>query len=187
MTTLRVFFALLPPESMHAPLMALLRQIKQNTSMAEIKWIRFEKLHITLQFLKEIKSEDLPLLISKTRLALQEIRYIPLSFGGIDWFPGARHPRILVLTLEPQDRLSALSHAIGTVIGSLNYPLETRPFRSHMSIGRISNPPPRKAPFVTIEQPNSSRFQIEKVHLIASTIDHEGSQYNTLAEFDLSP
>ena len=83
----RLFIAIEPPESMRDVLLAL------DPHLPGVRWVRREKLHLTLSFLGnvEIDAED------RLRDALERLRVGPfwLPVAGLGSFGGSNRPTVL--------------------------------------------------------------------------------------------
>jgi 2'-5' RNA ligase len=187
MSTIRAFFAIMSPKSMSDLMSNVLESLKQFTPEHVIKWSRVENLHITLQFLKSIQPEHVVPLIEKVRIELKNTPTFQLEFHGLEWFPTPEHPKILSLAVGSKDILIPLSATIGHAISAFNYPVESRPFRGHMSIGRLLNySSKQKALLNQIKLPIIPSIPINELYLIESKSSKGGSNYCPLAKFDLT-
>jgi len=186
MNTIRAFFAIIPPKSMLVPLENLLKTLKRSAPEHSIRWINSENLHITLQFLKKIAPEDVNPLIEQVHTELKNTRAFQLELQHLEWFPEPKHPKILSLAVGPQDILTTLSATIGHAINALNYPVESRPFRGHMSIARLPYRRQQSELLATIKLPTIPSAFINKVYLIESKPSNGRTSYFPLAQFNLS-
>ncbi|MBA2652608.1 MAG: RNA 2',3'-cyclic phosphodiesterase [Tatlockia sp.] len=186
MVNIRAFFAIMPPKSISDGLTSVLESSKQSLPQNLLRWVHPQKLHITLQFLKNIQPKDLTPLIEKVRLELKKTPPFQLEFGGLEWFPTAKHPSILSLAVGQEACLMPLSAAIGCAISALNYPVESRPFRGHMSLGRVLH---HHSLEVELLQQIKLEFippiLIDEIYLIESKPSKEGREYYPLARIAL--
>ena len=147
-----------------------------------------EKLHVTLQFLKGIQPEHVTSLIEQVRLELKDTPAFQLEFGGLEWFPTPEHPKILSLAVGPQHSLMSLSVAIGHAISTLNYPVESHPFRGHMSLGRLLHYRSQQTALLQqIKLPPIPPIAINELYLIESRPGKKGNDYHPLAQLALNP
>jgi len=113
-TVIRIFFAIDLPPLIKEQLGNYISQLKKKSRSHAIRWTRPENLHVTLQFLAEVKTDDVAHLLEQVRLEVEN--YMPrivLEFGKIHLFPSPYRPRVIVLDLKPQDELAMLSGLIG--------------------------------------------------------------------------
>lgn len=186
MSTIRAFFAIIPPKSMSDLLSSVLESLRQSSPEHFIRWAHVENLHITLQFLKNIQPEHVIPLIEKVQIELKNTPTFQLEFHGLEWFPAPDHPKILSLAVGPQNSLTPLSATIGHAISALNYPVESRPFRAHMSIGRLlNNSSKQKVLLNQIKLPTIPPITINELYLVESKSSKGESNYSSLAKFNL--
>ena len=185
MNTIRAFFAIIPPKEFSNHLLSLLEALKQEVSKDDVRWINLENLHITLQFIGQLQLEHLVALSEIVRAELEHIPSFQLKFGSLKWFPNASHPKVLSLECEPQEVLAHLAKTIAQSMNVFHYPIESRPFRSHMSIGRICH----KKEKISLSQVKLAVLPpafIDSIFLIESKIGHEKVTYTPLAQFKLA-
>lgn len=183
--TLRVFFAVVPPREVHDSLSRLLRILKKRIYSHSIRWMHVEHLHVTLQFLGELQKEHLISLTELVRTQLKNIPSFQLQLGHLTIFPTKENPGIISLTVEPHSLLATLSSAIGQAMNVLGYPVESRPFQAHMTLGRIHQEKLQTEFFSCFDLPNIQPTLIREVYLIESRPGQEGSNYVPLAQFKL--
>jgi 2'-5' RNA ligase len=183
----RVFFAIDLPVSVKEAVGSYIRALKKSSKSQAIRWTKPENLHITLQFLAEVQSEHIAKLAENARKHLdKEMQAISLSFGSVQLFPSLYRPRVIVLDIGPQDQLSELSGWIGEGIMASNYPVEARPFRAHLTLGRIKHPHGLNLSFLSeLSKPSLGNIAINEVTLFRSQPQEDGSHYSVLEKIDL--
>ncbi|WP_040536615.1 RNA 2',3'-cyclic phosphodiesterase [Legionella drancourtii] len=180
------FFAIVPPKALHAPLANLLHTLNFVFPEQSLKWIKVENLHITLQFLSCIQQDQIAFLVNSAQTALKETPAFQLEFGAVEWFPSLTNPKLLSLDVGPHNILKTISVTIGQALSSLNYPMEGRPFRGHMSMGKNLQKLPSYDLLTQIKTPIIPSVLINKIHLMESRVSHDGRSYHSLAEFNLT-
>lgn len=183
----RVFFAIDPPAAMKATLSHYIDSLKQLSRSSKIRWTRPENLHITLQFLPEVRSEDIPGMVKlvQTELATVESPLL-LTFREMHFYPDPHRPRVLVLDVAPQASLSVWSTLIGKGIQKAGYEIESRAFRGHLSIGRIKTTHMTALNFLAAAPPPViSPVAIREVVLFQSEPHPDGSRYIPLTRIGL--
>jgi len=185
MNNVRAFFAIVPPKSMHALLSDIIESIRHSIPKHLIRWTQVEKIHSTLQFINSIKAEHIAPLIEKARMELKNTPSFQLEFQGLEWFPSPEHPKILSLAVGPHDILMPLSTTLANAISSLNYPIESRPFRGHMTLGRLPYYRMHHELLSKIKVPVIPPVRINKLYLIESKPEKGRTNYLPLAQFRL--
>lgn len=185
---IRIFFAIdLPPltkEKIGSFIVALKKKSKSNA----IRWSKPENLHITLQFLAEVRSEHVSLLVEKVKAELVDWSKNPkLILGALHLFPNPYRPRVIVLDIAPQDELALLSKTIGKGIQSAQYEIENRPFRAHLTLGRIKCPQNVNLGFLSECPPQlTEQIEVNEIVLFRSEPQPEGSAYTVLEKINLA-
>jgi len=184
---IRVFFAIDLPAAVKEKMAQFISSLKKKSKTHAIRWTRPENLHITLQFLAEVKSEDLPKLINLVRAeVLGAIENATLTFGELRLFPNAYRPRVIVMDVVPQAQLALLSQLIGKNIQSMGYEIDERPFRGHLTLGRIKHAHGVNLHF--LEETEKSTFDelpLTEIVLFRSEPLPEGSKYSALERITL--
>jgi 2'-5' RNA ligase len=179
-----------------------------------VKWILDESMHhCTLQFLGSVNEIVIPDLVQNIRKQCQSIAPMTLSLGKLGCFPHhdrTQNARVIWFGLQGDSQeLSNLSKAIMDITESLGLQREKRPFRAHVTLGRVRSAspvlvgrkrrrsPPMSLPFPlqqfieegmstgNIDNGPVNSFQVEHVELIESVLSKQGPTYKTLERFDL--
>lgn len=102
-----------------------------------VKWVRPEGLHLTLKFLGEVSEEQYPPLVDTVAQAVEGTPPITLTLTEVGAFPTVPRARVLWAGLENDVALELLVHRLEQGAGALGFPLEGRPYRPHVTLGRI--------------------------------------------------
>ncbi len=133
---MRLFVALeLPPEVKEA---AARMQDRLKPSGAGVKWVRPEGMHLTLKFLGEVEDERLPGLPGALDRACRGRGALELELAGCGAFPGRGRPRVVWLGVAGQvGELAGLARALEESLARLGFAPEKRPFKAHLTLGRV--------------------------------------------------
>lgn len=184
----RVFFAIDFSDDIKNQLAAYIDSLKKNSkSKHTIRWTKPENLHITLQFLAEVEGEDIDDMIEKVKTELTSVAQpFQINLRSIHLFPDPHRPRVIVVDVVPTEPLTSLSALIGKGIKNTGYEIESRPFRAHMTIGRIKTGQINALNFLAdAEVPPVGEIKIEEVVLFQSEPHPEGSHYVPLHRISL--
>lgn len=184
---IRIFFAIDLSDLAKEKVGKYINMLKRKSKSNAIRWTKAENLHITLQFLAEVQSEHLSTLIEHVRAKVQgKIEKTTLEFGELHLFPNPYRPRVIVLEILPQDKLRMLSGFIGEGIKILHYELESRPFRAHLTLGRIKHAHGVHLEFLSeFKTPQLEKMEVSEVILFRSDPKPEGSQYTVIEKIAL--
>jgi 2'-5' RNA ligase len=103
----------------------------------DVRWVDESKLHLTLKFLGEQPESLVAPLSAALDKAAAQSRALDLQFGALGAFPNFRRPRVVWLGVAPDPKLELLHHDVEVACGTLSLPLEGRPFRPHVTLGRV--------------------------------------------------
>ena len=179
---IRIFFAIDLPAETKERLSQFIGVLKKRSKSNGIRWTKPENLHITLQFLAEAKTEHITAMLEKVRQhVLGVFKVSELTFGSLHLFPNPYRPRVIVMDVNPQEALAALSGSIGEVIATFGYELEHRSFRAHLTLGRIKQPHRADLAFITeYTASDIESIPVREVALFRSEPMPEGSCYTVV-------
>jgi RNA 2',3'-cyclic 3'-phosphodiesterase len=183
---IRIFFAIALDDGLRQQIGKYLVTLKKAAKTHGIRWSKPENLHVTLQFLDNVKSQDLPVLLNRVRVNLSSPPF-SFSFTSPRLYPSPYRPRVIVLDVAPQDTLANLSRLIGESIAALGYAIEDKPYRAHLTLGRVKQPHEVKLQFLTTEPlPLFEQVSVTEVVLFRSEPEMGGSLYTPLARLPLT-
>lgn len=184
----RVFFAVDLPLTIKDKMGSFIGNLKKASKSHAIRWTRPENLHVTLQFLAEVRTEHLPMLIKHVRAQIEDgLRQPQLTFSEPQLFPTAFRPRVIVLSIPQQEELSMLASLVGQGIQAANYPIENRAFRAHVTLGRIKHPHGLNLGFLSeVSMPVIEPITVNEVVLFRSEPHQDGSRYSVLERISLA-
>jgi 2'-5' RNA ligase len=166
---LRTFVALeLPPEVKEAVAAA------QDKQLHDVRWVDPEGAHVTLKFLGPTSEQAVPRIGEALARVARGFGPLRLTTAGI-----GRFPRALWLGLEGEvERLEALRDAVEREVSPLGWPTDDRPFRAHLTLGRLR---PGVAGPVTIDRaPAPIAFEAREITLMLSELSPSGARYSRL-------
>ena len=133
---MRTFISLELPEEIKQEAARMAAALKQ--SGANVKWVRPAGMHLTLKFLGEVDPGLLPKLRQALDAACHGKRALNLRLSGCGSFPPKGRPSVVWLGLAGEvAELAALAGDIETSMEALGFARESRPFRAHLTLGRV--------------------------------------------------
>jgi 2'-5' RNA ligase len=154
-----------------------------------VKWVEPENLHFTLRFLGEVEEARVPALEEAARRAASRSAPFDLELGPAGAFPHFRRPRVLVYRLaRGTEELEGLAGEIEREISQAGFEPEDRPFKAHLTVGRVRGDRSRLSGEVFEEIPSGSgRSQkVVSFALVHSRLTPQGPVYTALKEIALS-
>jgi 2'-5' RNA ligase len=102
-----------------------------------VRWVRPEGLHLTLKFLGTVEESRVPAVEQAFVAACVGTPSLSLSLRDFGTFPAARRPRVIWAGLEADPALELLAHRLESQFEAVGFPVEGRPFRPHVTLGRV--------------------------------------------------
>jgi 2'-5' RNA ligase len=186
--TIRTFIAFKLPENIILSIRKIQEDIKSYAF--KVRWVNPEKIHLTLKFLGNINHTDIEK-ISKTIINTVN-GYAPVSLAvkGAGVFPGIKRPRVIWVGLTGEiEKLTGIQNDIEENLEELGFPREKRPFRGHLTLGRIKgkiNPKKLLDAMKKFEKFESELFIADKIYLFKSDLKSTGSVYTELKSISLT-
>lgn len=188
-SVIRIFFAIDLTDEIKEKVGRFMGSLKKQSKSHAIRWSKPENLHVTLQFLAEVQQTHLQNLVNHVRaeiskVAMNELR---INLGNLHIFPNPYRPRVIVLEVNTEDNaLSFLSECIGHGILASGYDVENRPFRGHLTLGRIKQPQGFDLSFLAGNaSPHRDTIAINEIVLFRSDPQPEGSKYTVIERIPL--
>jgi 2'-5' RNA ligase len=186
---MRCFLAIALPDDIQQAIVALQTQLQAelNSTGLRASWVSAGNFHITLKFLGDINDEQiirLSQILDRTTL----VAPFKANLHGLDWFPSAKRPRICVLNVaNGADALRDLSAKVEAEFAPLGFAAAAHPFHPHVTLARlkISQTNPATAWSPRDQAVAIGPFACTEVVLVKSTLTTAGSQYTTLARWQL--
>jgi len=104
----------------------------------DVKWVEPENMHLTLKFLGDVDSEQIPSVTEAVRKAAAECRPFELEIRGTGAFPSLRRPNVFWLGVgQGAELLGILAQKVERTLEPLGFRPEDRPFHGHLTLGRV--------------------------------------------------
>lgn len=186
---MRAFLALDPPPEVLQRIIDLQGTLKKMIPHG-VRWVNPDGIHLTLKFLGNIfpsQRESIQALLPDLVGAHPSFT---LSAGRIGVFPGLAKPRVIWVGIGGETRgLFALQKDIEEALLSIGFPKEDRPFRAHLTLGRVKDPRVLQgieAAMAKGQSFDAGTFPAEKLLFIKSDLTPAGAIYSHLPAFPLS-
>ncbi len=187
MADLRLFIAARPSDTVRRGLSDLLSKLGSRGD--GVKWVRGDSVHLTLKFLGSTDEAMVESIGEAAARCARGMGTIPLSVGGVGAFPDMRRPRVVWVGLAGEvERLAALAGALEDACFELGFKKEGRPFRPHLTLGRVKDRLSVEA-IKRIEQSKDivlGDMVVDAIELIKSDLQPSGAVYTTLSRFPLT-
>jgi 2'-5' RNA ligase len=184
---MRTFIAIdLSPE-IKSRLTALVERLAPLS--CDIKWVRQDSMHLTLKFLGEVDDRQAALVEELLRTIVPKYEAVPMTFKGTGMFPpGSKSPRVLWAGAEAGPSLVPLQEEVEGGCEKLGFSREGRPFRPHLTLGRVKSPSGLGPVLREFEQSCDESFGemlVRRLTFFQSRLRPGGAEYSVLKEFPL--
>ena len=173
----RTFFAVELDAGARQAAAGVARRLAEAPGGDGVRWVRPEALHVTLRFLGETPAARVAPLARRAAQEVAALAPFTLHLGPAELFPSPRRPRVVALGLEPAAPLLELAAALERACVALGFPAELRPFRAHLTLGRLLG---RSFPTVAALAAPAAELAVEEVVLFRSELSPAGSRYTPL-------
>ena len=154
------------------------------------KWSSEENLHVTLNFLGDVPETELNSVCKTVKSCVEAFDSFEMSIGGIGAFPSLEKPRIVWAGIQSgSEAMCEIQESIAAGLQSIGYPREARPFRPHLTLGRIrrnSRPDSKLGEeLVLLDGFDAGSTQVHQVIVYSSFLDRSGPVYTPISRIDL--
>lgn len=179
---MRLFVAAPLPDELREPLRRLMEGIGGS-----VRWVRPARVHLTIRFLGEVPTDGIEGIAGLLSDVARRHRPFELRAAGTGAFPNVRRPRVLWVGLGPPAevaRLACLRDEFEEGLVGLGLEREVRPFRPHLTIGRVRGPS-RSVPVPRVAGIEGADFEarpfpVAEIDLMESRLDAGGTRYHRL-------
>lgn len=148
---------------------------------APLKWVAPQNIHLTLKFLGNVPDESVTKAIEIMKKCCEGVAPFRLEVKGVGGFPDLRRPRVLFVDAVDEPATAAsLARRLNKEMTRAGVPKEDRPFRSHLTIGRVRRPRPLDDVAKKLERVADKSFgttDVERIVLMKSDLTSAGPIY----------
>jgi len=139
---MRVFIAIDIGEEIRKGLADLQTELqgKVDIKKSDVKWVNPKNVHLTLNFLGEIKDEQVVDVCNITRDVAGRHKSFELDVESVGYFGGKSAKVLWVGIGKGRDNLLKLQKDLEQQLNSAGWPAEKREFSGHLTLCRIRNP-----------------------------------------------
>jgi 2'-5' RNA ligase len=179
----RAFFAVELGASARAAAASAIEVLRRRDERRAVRFPRAEALHVTLRFLGDVATARLGELVACVAKETAGVAPFELRLGALMAFPTARRPRVLAAAALPAEPLARAAAAVERGCVAAGFAPEARPFRGHLTLGRVKRGrPPR---FDDVAIPDHEPTPVRDAVLFASELGRDGARYTPLERVPL--
>lgn len=136
----RMFVAIALPEDVRAALGQVTAALAAQSPPRAVRWVKPELMHVTLRFLGDTAVSLLPTITAELDRVTAQHQRFNLTVTGLGCFPNRKRPRVIWAGLQGGvAQAQALAAAVNVMLSPLGWEKEERPFRPHLTLGRVND------------------------------------------------
>lgn len=181
--TIRLFIAIKLPSKIIDGLKKIQDELKNGNNM--VAWVKPENIHLTIKFLGDISEDKVDLIAGLLKAAIAENRSFDISVKGLGVFPTMDNPRVVWVGVEDDKNLSRIYDELENGLSAIGFKKEERPFKPHLTIGRIKFLKDKKGFKQRLEKAasiNLGKFEAANICIFQSKLTPDGAVYTKLKE-----
>ena len=157
---------------------------------ADVKWVEPNNMHLTLKFLGEVPSKEIPRVCEAVAKGASKVDPFDFEVRGAGAFPNAGRPRTLWIGAgSGEEAMVALHGHVENALAKLGYRKEHRRFHPHLTIGRVRRGGPGVTELGELVQQHADlpagRIAVGRVVVFSSELQRGGPIYQPLGRAKL--
>lgn len=189
MRQMRLFVAVNFPIEIKKGIESFIRDLR--TIPADLKWVEPENLHITVQFLGNVREGQVPDVIESLKRSAAGIAPFTLKLSGVGVFPTRERPRVFWAGAAGETgTLLKLCRQVQHEMKVLGFEPGKNKFSPHLTLARLRSPAGFSDIIARAEKAAENKtfgtVKISTVDLMLSELSPKGPKYFTLARVPLS-
>ncbi len=180
--TIRTFIALPLSDNLISQIFEIQRQLKSYDF--PVRWVKPENIHLTLKFLGDIPLESVENIATAMEITIRGRSPMTLFAKGLGVFPGIKKPRVIWVGISGDiQALSEMQAALESNLEKIGFPKENRPFKSHLTLGRIKKSVSSRNLFDALQSFSdftTQPFEARELILYKSELNPSGALYTKL-------
>ncbi|MDD5225050.1 MAG: RNA 2',3'-cyclic phosphodiesterase [bacterium] len=185
---IRTFIAAPIPEEIRKKLKDIQTELRKHENGA-VRWTNPEGIHLTFHFLGEIEESGVKDLGEMLKEAASACRSFSCRVRGLGAFPNLQRPRVFWAGLEIGNEAGKLHQALKAGLVRLRYPVESRAFSPHLTLGRVKSPSGLATVIRQVgerKETELGEFGAREIILFKSDLRPGGSVYTPLVTQELT-
>jgi 2'-5' RNA ligase len=166
-----------------ASIAATLRAAGDADPRRRVSWVAPANLHFTLRFIGDADAVTAQRVVDRLAPPI-DLPAFDVAVAGVGVFPPSGAPRVVWLgVVDGGAALASLARAVNQRLETIGLPREDRPFRPHLTLGRVKGPAGQQLRHAleAARDAEVGRCTIDKVTLFDSRLSPRGSTYSVVA------
>lgn len=192
MSVFRAFIAVDLSSEVIERLAQVTNSLREEIGDNIIRWIPVENMHLTLKFLGDVSLSNVDRVKEIIQTSASGCPMFAFSVGGLGAFPSPLRARVVWVGVEGPPNLTTLQRTIDVETDRLGYGSENRPFKPHLTLGRVGrNVGPKELQKIgRVLKDKKVGFlgvsQVKEVHLFRSDLQPNGAVYTPVYSVPLA-
>ena len=170
---------------------ALATRLATADAPAPVRWVPPAQLHFTLRFLGEVSAQQAEV-VRRALGVPWKTGAFSAGLGEVDLFPLSGAPRVIWLGMdEGREQMTALKNELDHRLVSAGFESDTRPFRAHLTLGRVTRPVAVSGPelraMISGHRPQTACWVVDRVTLYESRVSFRGATHHVVESTMLAP
>jgi 2'-5' RNA ligase len=180
MEEIRAFIAIELPDEVGKLLDDARQVLARKLVRGGVRWVKTSNIHLTLRFLGNAKSDQLPVLYDGLDKAASRCAPFSLVLDSLGCFPNPRRPRVIWVGLNGElSSLNSLYREVEKMLADNGWEVEGRGYHPHLTLGRVKDSTKVvEAQFPWGVRLASGEIDVDAVHLIESQLLPSGAVYS---------
>jgi RNA 2',3'-cyclic 3'-phosphodiesterase len=184
--SLRAFLAIEPPANILREIGNIQNRLK-GACPFDVRWVKPEGIHVTLKFFGNVSGEDIRVISGVVEKNTNAMAPLNLNVKRTGLFPSLKRPRVIWIGIEGDiPSLLLLQNSLEEGFTGCGFPKEERPFRPHLTIGRIKTTKysgDTEKFWQRVDDCEAGSFRASGLVLFKSDLTPQGALYTKLAWF----
>ena len=182
----RIFIAIkIEPEN---DLLRIHASLKSVLGDEKINWVDPLNIHLTLAFLGDTEEDRIKVAAIMLKKQCSGFGEFDFNLCGTGVFKDFNDPRVIWIGVNESEKLAELYGRIKTGLEDTGFKTENRPFRPHITIGRIKslrNPGVLRSAVEKYKDSGIQKVNVQEVILYESILKPTGPLYKPISIFKL--
>jgi len=164
---------------------------EMRKSGLEVRWVRPEFIHLTVVFMGDIQSEQIPSMGEEIKAVCSSHPPFGISLKPMGCFPNSRSPRVIWLGIDGDlERMSHFRDQLQEGLAPFRIKGEERAFRPHLTLGRFRKPGKKQTELDQLlagyRDLSSPSCTLDELALFRSDLKPGGAVYSKMLSWPLS-
>lgn len=182
---IRLFIALPLPHDVETRLGQLISHLQTHETNRAVKWVPARNIHLTLKFLGDTDEKSVDNISGAIDAVAASFAPVEAVIDQLGAFPNLRRPRVIWAGCSNGLKIvSEIAKQIDLALSKFSYEKEKRPFKSHLTLGRVRQGKSSDDLFayLTTFNPGTIPIHLDRITLFKSTLTPQGAIYERLHE-----